>query len=192
MKIAPFLHDNGINAVYVITDPQDPAETIEHVHNVIAGLQVAAFANFSVPTEDSQAADCPKDDEAQEQPHTTAMNDIRRQEIDLKLQLIEERLDRKVTDIANAVTDIKGTNVATQTAVSNAKWWAIGTAIAVLAIFLGTLQWGLQSQKEENARFNSYVREDIKSISESVKEISKAVTELRIKAEAQQPATKQE
>jgi len=112
------------------------------------------------------------------------MNDINREEIDVKIQLIEERLDRKVGDIAKEISDLKASNTSTVKALSSAKWWAIGTAIAVLAIFLGTLQWGLSAQKEENARFNSYTREDVKAIADDVKEISKAVLEMRIKMES--------
>lgn len=122
-------------------------------------------------------------DKAEEQDNTVAMNDITREEIDVKLQLIEERLDRKVGDIATAIADLKATNHQTVSALANAKWWAIGTAIAVLAVFLSTVQWGLSAQKEENARFSSYIREDVKSISEDVKDISNAVTELRVKLE---------
>ncbi|USW94205.1 hypothetical protein NHF39_23155 [Pseudomonas proteolytica] len=111
------------------------------------------------------------------------MTNITREEIDTKLQLIEERLDRKVGDIATAISDLKSSNQQTVRALSNAKWWAIGTAIAVLSIFLGTLQWGLSAQKEENARFNSYVREDVRGIADDAKEISKSVTEMRINLE---------
>ncbi|MNI36040.1 hypothetical protein D3C73_900800 [compost metagenome] len=115
------------------------------------------------------------------------MNDITREEIDTKLQLIEERLDRKVSDIASAISALKDSNDKTVSALSNAKWWAIGTAIAVLSVFTATLQWGLSAQKEENARFSSYAREDIKSIGEDVRDISKATMEIRIKMEAQRP-----
>lgn len=114
---------------------------------------------------------------------TDPMTNITREEIDTKLQLIEERLDRKVGDIATAISDLKSSNQQTVRALSNAKWWAIGTAIAVLSVFLGTLQWGLSAQKEENARFNAYVREDVRGIAGDAKEISKSVTEMRIKLE---------
>ncbi|POA26359.1 MULTISPECIES: hypothetical protein [unclassified Pseudomonas] len=117
-------------------------------------------------------------------PNTAAMTNITREEIDAKLQLIEERLDRKVSDIATAISDLKTSNQQTVNALSNAKWWAIGTAIAVLAIFLSTVQWGLSAQKEENARFSSYIREDVKGIADDVKDISKSVTEMRIKLES--------
>ena len=129
--------------------------------------------------------DAPSDsDNVKTQGHTRNMNDITREEIDAKLQLIEERLDRKVSDIAAAISDLKTTNQQTVSALSNAKWWAIGTAIAVLAIFLSTVQWGLSAQKEENARFSSYIREDVKSIADDVKDVSKAVTEMRVKLES--------
>jgi uncharacterized protein YoxC len=118
---------------------------------------------------------------------TRVMNDFTREEIDAKLQLIEERLDRKVSDIASAISDLKTSNQQTVSALSNAKWWAIGTAIAVLAIFLSTVQWGLSAQKEENARFSSYMREDVKGIADDVKDISKSVTEMRIKLESRSP-----
>ena len=124
------------------------------------------------------------DDRSSNGSHTRIMNDINREEIDVKIQLIEERLDRKVGDIAKEISDLKASNTSTVKALSSAKWWAIGTAIAVLAIFLGTLQWGLSAQKEENARFNSYTREDVKAIADDVKEISKAVLEMRIKMES--------
>ena len=120
---------------------------------------------------------------------TPAMN-ITREEIDAKLQLIEERLDRKVSDIASSVNELKSSNERTAAALQNAKWWAIGTAIAVLAVFMGTLQWGLSAQKEENARFSAYIRDDVKSIGDDVKEISKAVTEIRIRSETKTEATK--
>jgi len=123
------------------------------------------------------------DDRISKSGHTSSMSEVNREELDVKLQLIEERLDRKVGDIAKEITDLKTSNVSTVKALSSAKWWAIGTAIAVLAIFLGTLQWGLSAQKEENARFNSYTREDVKAIANDVKEISKAVLEMRIKLE---------
>ncbi|MEX5557972.1 hypothetical protein Q1J45_10380 [Pseudomonas rhodesiae] len=116
-----------------------------------------------------------------------AMTNITREEIDVKLQLIEERLDRKVGDIATAISDLKSSNQQAVLALSNAKWWAIGTAIAVLSIFLGTLQWGLSAQKEENARFNAYVREDVRGIAGDTKEISKSVTEMRMKLEHIEP-----
>lgn len=132
-----------------------------------------------------QAADLDRvDDRSSNGSHTRIMNDINREEIDVKIQLIEERLDRKVGDIAKEISDLKASNISTVKALSSAKWWAIGTAVAVLAIFLGTLQWGLSAQKDENARFNSYTREDVKSISEDVKEISKSVLEMRIKMES--------
>ncbi|MNO05587.1 hypothetical protein D3C81_2270370 [compost metagenome] len=53
---------------------------------------------------------------------------------------------------------------------------------------MGTLQWGLSAQKEENARFSNYLRDDVKSISAGVTEISKSVTEIRIKAESPKDA----
>ncbi|HEN8732010.1 TPA: hypothetical protein U8207_000375 [Pseudomonas putida] len=118
------------------------------------------------------------------------MNDMTREEIDTKLQLIEERLDRKVSEIAKSVSDFQTASQRTVEALQNAKWWAIGTAIAVLAVFMGTLQWGLSAQKEENARFSTYIREDVKSIGDDVKEISKAVTEMRIRSETKTEATK--
>ncbi|HBO1164871.1 hypothetical protein ACM7ZN_06090 [Pseudomonas aeruginosa] len=118
--------------------------------------------------------------------HTGNMSTLSREELDAKLQLVEERLDRKVTDIARAVDELKASNVNTVSALNGAKWWAIGTAIAVLAIFLGTLQWGLSAQKEENARFSSYIRDDVKDVADSVKEIAKSVSEMRIKVESQQ------
>ncbi|EME0454929.1 hypothetical protein R6U49_00575 [Pseudomonas aeruginosa] len=122
--------------------------------------------------------------------HTGNMSTLSREELDAKLQLVEERLDRKVTDIARAVDELKASNVNTVSALNGAKWWAIGTAIAVLAIFLGTLQWGLSAQKEENARFSSYIRDDVKDVADSVKEIAKSVSEMRIKVESQQPEQK--
>ncbi|MCK2123885.1 hypothetical protein [Pseudomonas sp. PNPG3] len=125
------------------------------------------------------------DDNPGQDGDTEAMN-ITREEIDAKLQLIEERLDRKVSDIATSVNELKASNERTVIALQNAKWWAIGTAIAVLAIFMGTLQWGLSAQKEENARFSGYIRDDIKSIGSDVRDISKAVLELRVKSEAEQ------
>lgn len=114
---------------------------------------------------------------------TEAMNNISRSELDTKLQLIEERLDRKVSDIATSVADLKSSNQQTVRALNNSKFWAIGTAIAVLAIFLSTLQWGLSAQKEENARFSSYIREDVKSISDDMKDVAKTLTEIRVKLE---------
>ncbi|MGJ7474509.1 hypothetical protein ACSFEV_12060 [Pseudomonas fulva] len=121
---------------------------------------------------------------------TEAMSNITREEIETKLQLIEERLDRKVSDIAKSVIDFQTANQRTVEALQNAKWWAIGTAIAVLALFIGTLQWGLSAQKEENARFSAYIREDVKAIGDDVKEISKAVTEMRIRSETNTEAAK--
>lgn len=121
---------------------------------------------------------------------TEAMTNITREEVETKLQLIEERLDRKVSDIAKSVSDFQTANQRTVEALQNAKWWAIGTAIAVLALFMGTLQWGLSAQKEENARFSAYIREDVKSIGDDVKEISKAVTEMRIRSETKTEAKK--
>lgn len=132
----------------------------------------------------------PLRDKARAGNDTRSMNDISREEIDTKLQLIEERLDRKVSDIAKSVGDFQAANQRTVDALQNAKWWAIGTAIAVLAVFMGTLQWGLSAQKEENARFSAYIREDVKSIGDDVKEISKAVTEMRVRAETKAEATK--
>ncbi|MNJ28712.1 hypothetical protein D3C77_232580 [compost metagenome] len=127
-------------------------------------------------------------DNEKHQVHTGRMNNITREEIDTKLQLIEERLDRKVSDIAKSVSDFQAANQRTVDALQSAKWWAIGTAIAVLAVFMGTLQWGLSAQKEENARFSNYLRDDVKSISAGVTEISKSVTEIRIKAESPKDA----
>lgn len=121
---------------------------------------------------------------------TLRMNDMTREEIDTKLQLIEERLDRKVSEIAKSVNDFQTASQRTVDALQNAKWWAIGTAVAVLALFMGTLQWGLSAQKEENARFSAYIREDVKSIGDDVKEISKAVTEMRIRSETKTEASK--
>lgn len=123
-------------------------------------------------------------DKSEPKDHTDSMNDITREEIDTKLQLIEERLDRKVSDIAKSVSDFKTANQRTVDALQSAKWWSIGTAIALLAVFMGTLQWGLSAQKEENARFSGYIREDIKSIGDDAKEISRAVTEMKIRAES--------
>ncbi|QCI13383.1 hypothetical protein E6B08_19315 [Pseudomonas putida] len=132
----------------------------------------------------------PEDDIQKKSVHTGRMNDMTREEIDTKLQLIEERLDRKVSDIANSVSDLQSANHRTVEALQNAKWWAIGTAIAVLAVFMGTLQWGLSAQKEENARFSAYIREDVKSIGDDVKEISKAVSEMRIRSETKAESSK--
>lgn len=100
---------------------------------------------------------------AQPTPHTNRMNDITRHEIDARLEALEARLDARVQNIENAVVGFKDEARLLRNELAHAKWWAIGTAIAVLSIFVGFLQWGLQSQRDENARFNSYLREDVKA-----------------------------
>jgi|GEM_PF-3096435 len=92
-----------------------------------------------------------------------AMNDITRHEIDARLEALETRLDARVQNIENAVVGFKDEARQLRTELSHAKWWAIGTAVAVLSIFAGVLQWGLQSQRDENARFSSYLRDDVKA-----------------------------
>jgi uncharacterized protein YoxC len=100
---------------------------------------------------------------AQPTPHTNRMNDITRHEIDARLEALETRLDARVQNIENAVVGFKDEARQLRTELSHAKWWAIGTAVAVLSIFAGVLQWGLQSQRDENARFSSYLRDDVKA-----------------------------
>ena len=100
---------------------------------------------------------------AQPTPHTNRMNDITRHEIDARLEALETRLDSRVQNIENAVVGFKEEARQLRTELSHAKWWAIGTAVAVLSIFAGVLQWGLQSQRDENARFSSYLRDDVKA-----------------------------
>ncbi|RRV80381.1 hypothetical protein [Stutzerimonas stutzeri] len=92
-----------------------------------------------------------------------SMNDITRHEIDARLEALETRLDARVQNIENAVVGFKDEARQLRTELSHAKWWAIGTAVAVLSIFAGVLQWGLQSQRDENARFSSYLRDDVKA-----------------------------
>jgi hypothetical protein len=116
---------------------------------------------------------------------TGRMNDITRHELDAKLELIEARLDNRVARIESAVDGFKGEAEQLRSELGNAKWWAIGTAIAVLSIFATFMQWGLQAQKDENARFNAYMREDVKEIGSSVQDITKAVMEMRITLEQQ-------
>lgn len=113
-------------------------------------------------------------------PHTERMTEITRPELDAKLELIEARMDARIARIESSVEGFKEEAGLLRAELSHAKWWAIGTAIAVLAIFLGALQWGLSMQKEENARFSGYIRED-------VKEMSKTLTEMRLLLERQKP-----
>lgn len=116
------------------------------------------------------------------------MNDqVTRPELDAKLEAIEARMDARIARIENAVSGFQDEAGKLRSELSNAKWWAIGTAIAVLAIFMATIQWGLQAQKEENARFSSYIREDVKDISDDVGDIAKAVNEMRISIEKREP-----
>ncbi|GLU38853.1 hypothetical protein [Pseudomonas sp. NBRC 100443] len=134
----------------------------------------------------------PASDTVPEQPHTATMTDpISRPELDAKLEAIEARMDARIARIESAVSGFQSEASQFRAELSSAKWWAIGTAIAVLAIFLGTLQWGLSAQKEENARFSSYIRDDVKDISSNVQEIAKSVGEMRIKAESQRAEQKQ-
>lgn len=91
------------------------------------------------------------------------MNDITRPELDAKLELIEARMDARIARIESSVEGFKDEAGKLRTELSHAKYWAIGTAVAVLAVFASFLQWGLQSQRDENARFNSYLREDVKA-----------------------------
>ncbi|MCO6057337.1 hypothetical protein NG726_11715 [Pseudomonas sp. MOB-449] len=115
------------------------------------------------------------------------MTEITRPELDAKLELIESRMDVRIARIEASVEGFKEEAGQLRAELSNAKWWAIGTAIAVLGIFLGALQWGLSMQKEENARFSGYIREDVKSIGDDVNEMSKGLTEIRILLERQKP-----
>lgn len=120
-----------------------------------------------------------KADSTEKKANNQNMNDITRHELDAKLELIESRLDNRVARIESAVGGFKDESAALRSELSHAKWWAIGTAVAVLSIFAGFLQWGLQSQKDENARFSAYMREDVKQIGSSVQDITKAVIEMR-------------
>ncbi len=126
-------------------------------------------------------------DREPERTHTEAMTEITRPELDAKLELIESRMDARIARIEASVAGFKEEAGQLRAELSNAKWWAIGTAIAVLGIFLGALQWGLSMQKEENARFSGYIREDVKSIGDDVSEMSKSLTEMRILLERQKP-----
>lgn len=127
-------------------------------------------------------------DTATKRPHTKPMTEpISRPELDAKLEAIEARMDARIARIESAVSGFQAEASQFRSELASAKWWAIGTAIAVLAIFLGTLQWGLSAQKEENARFSSYMRDDVKAIADDVRDISRSVSELRIKAESAPP-----
>lgn len=82
-------------------------------------------------------------------------DEITRPELDAKLELIETRMDARVDrmeaqvtksveaidraldGLRETVSEIKTDNRETRSIISNAKWWAIGTAVAVL---LGTWQ----------------------------------------------------
>ena len=160
------------------------SSTGANVNNSAEALQSLKDQIESLLSETDRVSDAEISmDTPEQRSHTQPMNDISRSELDTKLQLIEERLDRKVSDIAASVETLKASNKSTLDALGNAKWWAIGTAIAVLTVFLGTLQWGLSAQKEENARFSSYIREDVKSIGDDMKDVAKTLTEIRVKLE---------
>lgn len=120
--------------------------------------------------------------------NTAHMSEVTRAELDAKLELIESRMDARLARIESSVVSWKDEAGELRKELSNAKFWAIGTAVAVLGIFLASMQWGLSSQKEENARFNSYMREDVKEISSAVQDISKTAQEIRIGMEQQKKA----
>lgn len=122
------------------------------------------------------------------------MNDITRHEIDARLEALETRLDARVQNIETAVAGFKEEARALRTELSHAKWWALGTAVAVLAVVMGALQWGLTSQRAENAQFAGYLREDVRTIAshvekqgdfarESVADMQKAMYDLQLKVE---------
>lgn len=113
------------------------------------------------------------------------MSDITRPELDAKLETIEAKMDARIARIETSVEGFLGEASKLRAELSHAKWWAIGTAVAVLTVFAGFLQFGLQSQKDENARFAGYMREDVKVISTEAREISKTLGELRIQLERQ-------
>lgn len=131
------------------------------------------------------------DDSAKNLNDTGHMTDITRHELDAKLETIEARLDARVARIEASVSGFKEEASQFRAELSHAKWWAIGTAVAVLSIFAAFMQWGLQAQKDENARFSGYMREDVKQIGASVQDITKAVIEMRITLEQQKAQDKQ-
>lgn len=131
-----------------------------------------------------QKAETMRRDNHDPKPHTSPMTDqVTRAELDAKLETIEARMDARIARIENAVSGFQEEAIKLRSELSSAKWWAIGTAIAVLAIFMATIQWGLQAQKEENARFSSYIRDDVKDINNDVGDIAKSVNEMRISIE---------
>ncbi|WP_330113949.1 hypothetical protein SA496_14345 [Pseudomonas sp. JS3066] len=109
------------------------------------------------------------------------------QKMERRLEFLEDRVDARTERIQQSLNDLRMDVGDLRSELSHAKWWAIGTAIAVLGIFLGVIQWGLSMQKEENARFSGYIREDVKSIGDDVKEMNKGLTEMRVLLERQKP-----
>jgi hypothetical protein len=90
-------------------------------------------------------------DRSGEPPHDGLMADeITRHELDAKLELIETRMDGRVLQIENQVaksiesteraidvvretmSTLQDENKQTRSSISAAKWWAIGTGVAVL------------------------------------------------------------
>ena len=100
---------------------------------------------------------------------------VGRYELDAKLEAVEARMDARIARIESSVASFQQEALQIRSDMKNAKWWAIGTAVAVLSIFVVVLTWGLSAQKEENARFNNYVREDVKSIKNATEEMAKTL-----------------
>ena len=118
-------------------------------------------------------------DKPQSESYAFPMNDITRPELDAKLELIEARMDARIARIESSVEGFKDEAGKLRTELSHAKYWAIGTAIAVLAIFAGFLQWGLQAQRDENARFSGYLREDVQESRQVLEQAKSLLEEIR-------------
>lgn len=61
------------------------------------------------------------------------MNTATRYELDAKCQAIEAKMDARVEHIENIAQELKKE-------FKNAKWWAIGAVVTVLASFVGVIQ----------------------------------------------------
>ncbi|WP_349569448.1 hypothetical protein [Azotobacter salinestris] len=108
--------------------------------------------------------------------------------LDAKLETFESKIDGRIEKIESAIGGFKDEAEKLRAELSHAKWWAIGTAIAVVAIFISFLQWGLQAQKDENARFSSYLREDMNKASDQNRKLLDDATNLLQQIKAQQAA----
>lgn len=155
--------------------------------DVITSVQRRLEAYTASNCRDKTVATRQRTESSDDKGHTSSdnehMTNISREELDAKLQVLQVSLDHRVQSIESSVLAFSAEASRLRNEMSHAKWWAIGTAFAVLSIFAGVLMWGLTAQKDENARFNSYMREDVKEISSSVREISSAVQELRLRME---------